>query len=38
MDVKKGETYSLLVGMQTGTATVEITVEVSQNPKNRTIM
>lgn len=33
MDVGQGDTYSLMVGMQTGTATMKIHLEVPQNLK-----
>ena len=37
-DVEKGEHLSLLTGMQTGTATVENSVEVPQKVKNVTAL
>ena len=37
-DMQKKEPSSLLVGMQTGTTTVENSMEVPQNVKNRTIL
>ena len=35
---KKGNPYVLLVGMQTGAATVEMSMEVTQKVKNRTTL
>ena len=35
---RKGNTFALLVGMQTGAATLENSIEVPQKVKNRTTL
>ena len=37
-DLEKGEPFALLVGMQTGAATLENSMDVPQKTKNRTTL